>query len=154
LPYGFTAGLIYNGQSGLPYTWTVSGDVNADGINGNDLVFVPADASQITLQDPTQYQALSDFVDSQECLRKARGQFVQRGACRNPWQSFLNLRVGWKSPEIVKGQRAEVQLDVLGYDAANSRPVYSFTAPTAVRTTVFSPTLSRWRIQLGARYAF
>src|SRR6185436_4477461 len=73
LPYNISAGLIYTGQSGTPYTWTVNGDVNADGINGNDLVFVPADASQISLQDPSQFQALSDFVDSQECLRKSRG---------------------------------------------------------------------------------
>lgn len=184
LPYNVTAGLIYQGQSGTPYTWTVSGDVNADGINGNDLVFVPADASQITLQDPTQFQALSDFIDSQECLRNSKGGFVQRGACRNPWQSFLNLRVGWTTPELVKGQKGEVQLDVfnllnlinphwgvfeqdaqfenqasaflraVGYDAVNDRPIYSFTAPTQVKTIVLSPTLSRWRIQLGARYAF
>jgi len=184
LPYGFTGGLIFTGQSGLPYTWTVSGDVNADGINGNDLVFVPADASQITLQDPTQFDALNAFIDSQACLRNAKGGFVQRGACRNPWQSFLNLRAGWTSPEFVKGQRAELQLDVfnvlnlinpnwglfqqdaqfenhasaflraVGHDAANNRPIYSFTEPTAVRSTVLTPTLSRWRIQLGARYTF
>ncbi len=183
-PYGFTAGLIYTGQSGLPYTWTVSGDVNADGINGNDLVFVPADQSQITLQDPNQFAALTEFIDGQACLRNAKGRFVQRGACRNPWQSFLNLRLGWTSPEFVKGQKAEVQLDVfnvlnlvnsrwglfeqeaqfenhpssflraVGYDAANNRPIYSFIAPTAVRSTVYTPTLSRWRVQLGARYAF
>jgi hypothetical protein len=45
-------------------------------------------------------------------------------------------------------------LRAVGYDAANNRPIYTFTAPAAVRTTVLSPTLSRWRIQLGARYAF
>lgn len=184
LPYGFNAGLIFTSQSGLPYTWTVSGDVNADGINGNDLVFVPADASQISLQDPTQYDALNAFIDSQECLRRSKGRMVERGACRNPWQTFFDVRLGWTSPEFIKGQRAEVQLDIfnvlnlinpnwglfeqdaqyenhssaflraVGYDPANNRPIYSFTEPTAVRTTVYSPTLSRWRIQLGARYVF
>jgi hypothetical protein len=183
LPYGFGLGAIYVGQSGLPYTWTVNGDVNGDGINGNDLVFVPARPTDITLMDPSQYTALQNFINSQDCLREARGKFVERGACRNPWQHLVNLRASWVSPQVEKG-RFEVQLDIfnflnlinsdwglldqatpfenhpsaflraVGYDTANNRPIYSFTAPTAVETTVYSPTTSRWRIQLGARYMF
>jgi hypothetical protein len=184
LPYGFNAGIIYTGQSGLPYTWIVNGDVNADGVSGNDVAFIPGDASQISLQDPSQYEALSAFIDSQECLRGAKGRLIKRGECRNPWQNIFNVRLGWNSPEFVKGQRLELQADFLnvlnlldsdwglfeqeaqfethsaaflravGYDAANNRPIYSFTEPTTVRTTVYSPNLSRWRIQLGARYVF
>jgi hypothetical protein len=167
----------------LPYTWTVNGDVNGDGVNGNDLVFVPANASQVTLMDPTQYDALAAFIDSQDCLKDARGTFVQRGACRNPWSRLLNLRGTWQSPDVVKGQRFELQLDVfnvlnlihnqwglfnqatpfengtaflraVGYDATAQRPIYTFAPPTNVVTTVYSPTSSRWRIQLGARYHF
>jgi outer membrane receptor protein involved in Fe transport len=184
LPLGFNAGLIYVGQSGLPYTWTVSGDVNADGISGNDLVFVPENEEQITLQDPDQYAALNTFIESQKCLRDSRGGFVQRGACRNPWSNIVDMRLGWNSPEWIKGQHLELQMDIfnflnlinsewglseqeasfenhsaqflraVGYDAANNRPVYSFTEPAEVRTVVFSPTRSRWRIQLGAKYVF
>jgi hypothetical protein len=184
LPAGFNLGLIYVGQSGLPYTWTVSGDVNADGISGNDLVFVPGNEEQITLQDPTQYEALSSFINSQPCLRDAKGTFVRRGACRNPWQNVLDMRVGWNAPEFIKGQHLELQMDIfnvmnlinsdwglseqdagfenhsaqflraVAYDAAKNRPVYSFTEPSAVRSVVLSPTRSRWRIQLGARYVF
>lgn len=193
LPYGFGVGLTYVGQSGLPYTWVVNGDVNGDGISGNDLAFIPANPSQITLAridpgnvvvvDPSQYDALSRFIDGQSCLRDARGGFVQRGACRNPWQSFVDMRLSWVSPEFQAG-RFEVQLDIfnllnlissswghfdqaaqfethsatflraVGYDRANNRPIYSFTEPERVTTTVYSPTLSRWRMQLGARYIF
>ncbi len=184
LPFGFTAGLIYVGQSGLPYTWTVSTDVNGDGIGGNDLAFIPADPSQITLADPTQWDGLNNFIQSQECLRNSRGGMVRRGACRNPWQNFIDVRLGWNSPQWIKGQHLEVQADIfnvlnllnkewgqfeqeanfenhpagflrsVGYDQANNRPVYSFTEPSAVRTVVLSPTQSRWRIQVGARYVF
>jgi len=184
LPMGFNAGLIYVGQSGAPYTWTVSGDVNADGISGNDLAFIPNSPEQISLQDPSQYEALSNFIDSQQCLREAKGDFVRRGSCRNPWSNILDVRLGWKSPEFVKGQHLEVQADIfnfmnllynrwglseqdssfenhaaqflraVGYDAANNRPVYSFTEPTRVRSVVYSPTRSRWRMQIGARYVF
>jgi len=184
LPLGFNAGLIYTGQSGLPYTWVVNGDVNADGINGNDVAFIPGDESQITLQDPSQYGALSNFINSQPCLSQAKGRLMQRGECRNPWQSFVNLRLGWNSPQFLKGHRVEVQADIfnvlnllnpewglfeqeagfethgsrfleaVGFDTANNRPIYTFAEPAAVRQTVYSPTLSRWRMQLGARYVF
>jgi outer membrane receptor protein involved in Fe transport len=183
LPYGFGMGLTYVGQSGLPYTWAINGDVNGDGINGNDVVFVPRSPNDITLMDPTQYDALNAFINSQDCLREARGRLIERGACRNPWQNFLNLRLTWTSPDV-RGQRFEAQFDIfnvlnlinsswglldqatefethgaeflkaVGYDTANNRPIYSFTAPQAVETTVYSPTQSRWRIQLGARYFF
>ncbi len=183
LPYGFGLGLIYVGQSGLPYTWTVNGDVNGDGINGNDVVFVPASVSQISLADPTQYAALDNFINSQECLRNSRGSFIQRRACRNPWQDFVDMRISWISPNL-KGQRIEVQWDIfnvlnllnsswghlnqvatfetadsqflraVGYDTVARRPIYAFSAPPTITNTVYSPTQSRWRMQLGARYMF
>ena len=70
LPYRTTLSVIYIGRSGDPYSWIVNGDANADGVNGNDLPFIPADASQITLADPTQFAALDDFIESQDCLRE------------------------------------------------------------------------------------
>lgn len=184
LPLGFGIGLTYVGQSGTPYTWVVNGDVNGDGISGNDLAFVPKDPSQITLADPAQYDALSKFIDGQSCLKEARGGFVKRGACRNPWQSFVDMRLSWSAPEFIEGQKLQVQLDIfnlmnllsskwglfsqaaqfethgaqflraVGYDRDNKRPIYTFTEPMAVESVVYSPTLSRWRIQLGARYTF
>ncbi|GAC1536748.1 MAG: hypothetical protein NVS2B9_02640 [Myxococcales bacterium] len=112
LPYGFGLGLSYVGVSGTPYTWTVSGDANGDGVSGNDLVFVPANPGQISLTDPTKYAALDAFIDSQRCLRQARGGFIQRGACRNPWQNLLDMRLTWTSPNIKGEQRIEVQWDI------------------------------------------
>ena len=183
LPLGFGAGITYIGQSGTPYTWDVNGDINGDGQTSNDLPFIPASPSQISLANPAQYGALSQFIQSQDCLRNAAGHLLQRSACRNPWQDFLNLRFTWNSPSL-KGQHLEVQYDIfnvlnlissnwghynevtgfetanaqflraVGYDFANKRPVYAFTAPASVSNTIYSPTLSRWRMQFGARYLF
>ena len=183
LPLGFGVGITYVGTSGTPYTWTDFGDTNADGINGNDLSFVPANPSQISLRNPSQYSALSQFIESQGCLRAAKGGFVQRGACRNPWVDFLDARLTWTSPDW-KGQRLELQYDIfnvlnllndrwghfdryaefettprsflsaVGYDAANRRPVYAFNPPAVLNQTVSTPTSSRWRMQFGARYLF
>ena len=183
LPYGFGAGLSYIGMSGTPYTWVVNGDINGDGQSSNDLPFIPANASQISLKDPKQYAALAQFVQSQDCLRAAQGQLLQRSACRNPWEDFLDMRLTWTSPDV-KGQHFEVQYDIfnvlnllnekwghydqvtpyetaptqflraVGYDTVNKRPIYSFTAPPTVLNTLYSPTQSRWRMQFGARYLF
>ncbi|MDY6206735.1 MAG: TonB-dependent receptor [Prevotella sp.] len=50
-----TIGLIYQAKSGSPYTLYYYGDVNEDGANGNDLLFIPTDA-QI---DKMQFEAVS-----------------------------------------------------------------------------------------------
>ena len=55
LPLRFRLGLFYNGYSGHPYTYTVSGDVNADGLDVNDPVYLPKNAGDITLADPEQW---------------------------------------------------------------------------------------------------
>jgi hypothetical protein len=165
LPYRSSLSLIYVGRSGDPYVWIVNGDVNADGISGNDVPFIPADASQISLADPTQFGALSDFIDSQSCLREARGGLLERNACRNPWQNYLNARLGVVLPTL-RGQGLELSLDLfnvlnfvdrdwglykqvsefeegprflnaVGFDAGNNRPIYSFAAPAVIEQTVF-----------------
>jgi hypothetical protein len=197
LPYGFGLGLSYVFQSGTPYTWVVNGDVNGDGQAGNDPVYVPplivqtdgsltVDQSKITLSNPAQAAALADFINSQDCLREAQGKILQRGACRNPWSGFLDMRLTWISPKIKGEQQIEVQWDIFnvmnllnkswghfdqatgfetisggssymrtsGYDMANNRPIYTFVPQTSVVSTQYSPTLSRWRMQLGAKYVF
>jgi len=182
LPYGFGVGATYIGLSGSPYTYTVTGDINGDGVSGNDTPYIPTSAADISLKDPTQYAALSAFIDSQGCLASARGTILQRSACRNPWSNLLDTRLTWTSPAF-KGQRIEAQFDIfnlmnlihsdwghfdqvtpfesgprllraVGYDKVNNRPVYSFADPSPVVNTLYTPTSSRWRMQFGARYIF
>ncbi len=165
LPYNFTFSAIYVGNSGSPYTWTVGGDVNADGVSGNDLPFIPASAAQISLQNPSQYQALSDFIDGQTCLRAARGGLLKRNSCRNPWQNFTTARLSWTTPKV-GGQEVELTLDLfnvlrfldrdwgltksvsafeaggsflraVGYDQVNNRPIYSFQPPAVIENIVY-----------------
>ncbi|HLL84715.1 MAG TPA: hypothetical protein VK420_18755, partial [Longimicrobium sp.] len=66
----------------------------------------------------------------------------------------LNRNWGLFEQEAQFENHSAAFLRAVGYDASNNRPIYTFAEPTAVRTTVLTPTLSRWRIQLGARYVF
>ena len=189
LPYGFDFSVFYTGFSGAPYGWMINsgpagtnGDANGDGIAGNDLVFVPADPSQITLSNPSAYDSLQSFISGQKCLAAARGGILERNSCRNPWQNYFNLRVGWTTPEV-KGSGIELTLDIFnflnflssdwglykevsafeegpaflsvaGYDTVNDRPIYQFTQPAVVERTVYGQRQSRWTMQLGAKWRF
>ena len=99
--------VIYVGQSGSPYTWTIDGDANGDGyeapgISGrnNDIVFVPnAAGSNFTADDPTpgtgdlaQYQALIDLQPCLKAVQDAGGGIPERNTCRNPWTNRLDMK--------------------------------------------------------------
>jgi len=122
IPFGIRASLSYTGQSGTPFTYTVNNDANADGLAGNDPIYVPVNSSDIDLRQfntvsrtnvpsPASYDSLNAFINSQACLNDARGTLAARNTCRNPWQSFINFRLSKVFPTI-RGQAFEVNLDI------------------------------------------
>ena len=100
----------YVGESGRPFTWlawsaTRLGDLNADGSNTNDPIYVPQnafDVSQIRFsgqldtpgadnspaaqaqRERIQQDAFEAFVTSTPCLRRQRGRIMARNSCREP----------------------------------------------------------------------
>ncbi len=60
-----TVGLIYQGRNGSPYSIYMYGDVNEDGSNGNDLMFIPTESQlekmkfvDAKVANPTSYPIL------------------------------------------------------------------------------------------------
>src|SRR3989449_2987145 len=49
IKWGVQLSLIYIGQSGGPYTYVVSNDINGDGFVGNDPVYVPRKRADISM---------------------------------------------------------------------------------------------------------
>jgi hypothetical protein len=181
LPYRFQLSLFYNGFSGAPYTYRITGDANADGLtafggpNFNDPIYVPRDAADITLEDPGQWEALDSYIESRPCLREQRGQLLRRNSCRDPWVSVMNARFSKVIP-TASGQSIELIADLfnvlnfldgdwgvrrfieetriltlVGYDAANGRGIYAFDTQDP---NIRDHEATRWRMQLGARYTF
>jgi hypothetical protein len=182
-PLHIQAGLFYNGSSGRPYTYMLRGDANADGLElidiGNDIMYVPRDAADITLADPDQWPGLDSLIRGQKCLSSQRGRIMRRNSCRGPWTTLLNARLS-KAFGAGRGHSVELITDVfnllnlfdrdwgvqrttlsflgdpevlelVGYDQANQRGVYD--APPLDRR-VRDDGATRWRMQLGARYTF
>src|SRR5262249_23080293 len=125
LPLGFRMSVFYEGISGGPYTYTVEGDANADGFDGDDIVYVPADVrpgGDIILgnrddqgtflpESLATYQALDAFISREPCLQDRRGHIMRRNSCRNPWVNNSSARLS-KLVSTLGGHTLELSLDV------------------------------------------
>ena len=128
----------YVGESGSPFTYLAwgavrgRGDLNADGSNENDPIYVPLtafDTAQIrfaltTRQVPSpgggtrtdtvtaaqQAEAFERFVDGTPCLRQRRGRILERNACREPW-SHTTIASLQQTIPVAKGA-LQAQLDI------------------------------------------
>jgi hypothetical protein len=101
----------YVGESGSPFTYRAGGanrrgDLNADGSNANDPIYVPQNALDTleirfsgrsdslgadnstgaqAYRERLQQEAFEHFVAGSSCLRRYRGRIVERNGCREPW---------------------------------------------------------------------
>lgn len=183
--------LVYIGQSGQPYSYRYFDDINFDGSFGNDLLYVPATAAEIRFEPATASQPitpeaswanLNAFIESDECLRRNRGQVLERNECREPWSNRFDFRLAqnlspggghnvqltvdvlnlgnllneeWGRSQFISNQ----SFSLLGLASGNNLPnaegrrVYDAFSPRSDVTTISSLD-SRYQIQLGLRYGF
>ena len=97
--------LVYIGYSGSPYTYISGGssgrgDLNGDGISGNDPVYVITGPNDplMAWNDPADPVAYDALISANSCFDEQRGQIMSRNSCRNPWQNFMDLSVTRDSP--------------------------------------------------------
>ena len=94
--------LLYNGRSGSPFTFVYQGDLNRDGSSRNDLIYVPANESEINLVDFTdingnlvtaeeQWQSLDAYISSVDYLDENRGDHTVRNGGRTPWNHSVDM---------------------------------------------------------------
>jgi hypothetical protein len=120
-----TISVFYEGLSGQPITYIYgqSTDLNRDGNNGNDLLYVPTsttDLSQIRLVSTTSngvtYTAaqqaidLEKFINNDPYLASHRGQVVERYGARLPWTHEVDLRVAQDFGFMAGGKRNSLQI--------------------------------------------
>ena len=108
--------VLYNGRSGSPFSFVYQGDVNRDGSSRNDLVYVPADATEIALvgtaaEQAAQYADLAAYIAGNAYLRERRGQYAERNGAKTPWNHQVNLKVEF-GRRLLGSNRASLSLDV------------------------------------------
>jgi hypothetical protein len=100
-----TVTLFYTGQSGSPFSYTMTSSIAGDGVNFNDLMYVPTKEELAQMQfvnntigpvtyTPDQQRALFDaYIESDKYLNKIRGSHAERNGARLPFTHILDLDI-------------------------------------------------------------
>ena len=81
------------------FVYREGGDLLNDDSRDNALIYIPRDASEITLVDgengltsAEQWAALDAFIEGNDYLRSRRGQYAERNGDRGPWSHTVDLK--------------------------------------------------------------
>lgn len=94
-------GFVYQMYQPFRYSYTYNGDVNGDGQNMNDLIYIPKNADDIevvlasgdtrTIADVK--KQIDDFINQDSYLSKHRGQYAERNGAILPYVHQLDANV-------------------------------------------------------------
>ncbi len=109
---------VMQASSGTKFSYTTGGstgrgDLNADGVTGNDNMYVPTnvtDPNQIQFQTATfsgvsytpaqQAAAFQSFLNNNKCVSSQAGTIMARNSCSNPWYNTLDMSIRQRLPSI------------------------------------------------------
>ncbi len=176
-----TISTFFEYAQGGRFNYTYGGDLNGDGSNLNDLLYVPtsSELQQMQFSGAGQAEAYEAFIQQDDYLSDRRGDYVERYGALAPWRGRWDLKILQDYKFKVAGEKTnsiQLSIDVLnvgnlissdwglvqqptsvqpiGVDVDGSGvPTYTFTG---VQETFSydSSLLSRWQAQFGVRYIF
>jgi hypothetical protein len=99
-----TLGFFFEAGQGNRFSYTYAGDLNRDGIDGNDLLFVPNAQNQINLVAYTnaagqvvsadqQWQQLNNYIGQDAYLSQHRGEYTERNGAISRWYTQLDAKL-------------------------------------------------------------
>ena len=104
--FATTISLLYDGSTAGTYSFVYNGDMNNDGNNGSDLMYIPRDASELTFLPITasstnpvaysaqqQIEAFNKFIENTPYLKNRKGSYAKRNAATLPFFHRVNLSV-------------------------------------------------------------
>ena len=134
LEYGKNAGggatsisIGYIGNQGNPFSYTISGDMNGDRVNGNELIFVPQSASSVkflplvvgtrTYTEAEQQAAFGAYINQDDYLKSRVGKYAERNAVFINMLHRFDLSIVQDIYVNVKGKRNTIQIraDILNF---------------------------------------
>jgi hypothetical protein len=117
-----TVTLVYDGQSGRPFSYVIAGSDAMVQENGdpNSLFYVPQTASALSFQETSiqgvtvtpeqQAAALEQFISESEYLSQHRGEYTARNADRTPWEGVFDLNFRVEILQELLGRQQSVEL--------------------------------------------
>ncbi|MDQ3998319.1 MAG: TonB-dependent receptor, partial [Gemmatimonadota bacterium] len=153
-----TASVFWEARTIGNASYTFSGDLNSDGGNANDLIYIPRDRSEMNFQTYTQAgvtftreqqeEAWEAYIQQDEYLRSNRGKYAERNATFLPMFNRADFSVAQEVASNLFGRRngLEVRLDFLNFgNVLNNRWGVSqrFVAGTFSTPVNIQPLLSQ-----------
>lgn len=175
-------GLFYEGSESSPFSYVYrdGDDLLVDDSRGNALIYVPANASEVTLDDPADYAALETFINGNEYLSSRKGKYAERNGEMGPWSDVLDLRIVQDIAINVGNSNNTLQVtadifnfgnllneewgrkfyagntEILGVKSGGPAPTFQVRDSDFDYVEVSDSGLksSRWQAQIGVRYTF
>jgi hypothetical protein len=109
------------------FSYVFAGDMNGDGYSGNDLIYIPRDASEMnfatftaggrTFTAAEQAAAFEAYIQQDEYLRTHRGQYAERGGSFLPMFNRMDLSVMQDIFRNIGGKRnaGQIRLDITNF---------------------------------------
>lgn len=104
---GTTISLFYEGGIQGRFSYVYGADLNRDGFNGNDLIYIPRNPSEITFVDrpasattggvaytaAQQSQLFFNYIEQDKYLRSRKGQYAERNGASLPWRNQFDVKI-------------------------------------------------------------
>ncbi|MDB9914209.1 TonB-dependent receptor, partial [Flavobacteriaceae bacterium] len=178
-----TVSTFFEYAKGGRFNYTYGGDINGDGSNLNDLLYIPtsAEINQMEFSGIGQGEAFDAYIEQDDYLSGRRGEYAERYGALSPWRSRwdlkilqdYNIKINDKKTNTIQismdmlnvgnlissdwgliQQPNNVQPIGVSLDTATSIPTYTFN-PDLKETFGYDSSLaSRWQVQFGLRYIF
>ena len=107
-------------------SYLYGGDFNGDGGTGNDLIYIPKDASEMRFLPITgsapftaaqQNDAFEKFIQQDRHLRNRRGQYAERGGVFTPMTTRMDVSLTQDIVQSVMGKpnKLQIRMDLLNF---------------------------------------
>jgi hypothetical protein len=110
------------------FSYVFSGDMNADGFSGNDLIYIPRDTSEMNFQQfslpngrvftvDEQVAAFEAYIQQDDYLRSRRGQYAERGGAFLPMFNRMDLSIVQDVFRNIGGKRnaGQFRIDITNF---------------------------------------
>lgn len=95
--------IFYEGLSAGRFSYVYAGDFNNDGQVGNDLIYIPKNASEInfssfgypngvTYTAQQQSDLFFQYIEQDAYLKKHKGQYAERNGAKYPWRNQVDVK--------------------------------------------------------------
>ncbi|KQB99284.1 TonB-dependent receptor domain-containing protein [Pedobacter sp. Hv1] len=114
-----TISMFYQLQDGFRYSYTYGSDLNNDGLSGNDLIYVPANQSEIELVSENTgdtrtkaqiWSQLDSYINQDSYLNKRRGKYAERNGLVGNVVGVMDIRIAQDLFTKISNKKHSLQL--------------------------------------------